>query len=242
MRALLVSGVFLLLGVLLVAPVAAQDDAPPPEASSAEPIDPLTALAEGNRLFRNGEYAAAVDTYRAGYTTDAPHPTLVYNLGTALHHLDRLPEAVLWYRRAGDSDDPWLEENLWLARRSLGSQIMPSAGLAGHLARHGTLLRGVAVILAWGAFAMILLWRDGRPPWVLPTAFALTLAVYMTAVGAEHWGPKAAVLLEECRSGGSDLPAGTEAWVRPLDDGTFRLAGTEVTCPESSVGLVAPKG
>ena len=86
--------------------------------SAASPQDPQAALREGNRLFRDGQIEAAVTVYLEGYVPPAPHPTLLYNLGTALHHLDRLPEAVLWYRRAAAAGD---RSRAWRAAGAAGA-------------------------------------------------------------------------------------------------------------------------
>lgn len=201
--------------------------------------DPLAALNEGNRLFRNGELEAAVEAYRAGYSPDAPNPTLAYNLGTALHHLGRLPEAILWYRRAGDSDDPWLAENLWLARRSLGTRALPAGGLVGVLAPRPDVLRWLAVLCAWGAAAAVVA-RRKLPLWTAAAAFAACVALYGGGAALERWGPRPAVLLETCRTSAGELPAGTEAWVRRQDDGSFKVATAEAVCPAESVALVDP--
>ena len=214
---------------------ASGQEEPAPEALS----DPVAALNEGNRLFRNGQLERAVEVYRQGWEPENPHPTLVYNLGTALHHLGHLPEAVLWYRRAADSNDPWLEENLWLARRSLGSQALPPGGVAGTLAGHGALLRWSAVALAWIGLLAFLAWRE-MPKWLLLTAFLATAVLYGTAWGLEKWGPEPAVLLVDCASPAGELPAGSEAWVKHQGDGAFRVVGTEATCPPEAVGLVRP--
>jgi tetratricopeptide (TPR) repeat protein len=205
------------------------------EAGSA---DPVAALTEGNRHFRNGQLEAAVEAYRRGYSPDAPHPTLLYNLGTALHHLDRLPEAILWYRRAGGSEDPWLEENLWLARRSLGSQVMPPGGPVGWLTRHTGPLRIGGVALAWAAL-LLLIAAPRLPRTAAAVAGVLALLLYGTAAGVERWGPREAVVLESCSSPAGEIPPGTETWVQPLDDG-WRIAGSRATCPPDAVALVFP--
>lgn len=212
-------------------------------AEDTEPAanDPLAALNEGNRLFRNGEIEAAVEAYRAGYSPGAPQPTLAYNLGAALHHLDRLPEAILWYRRAGDSDDPWLAENLWLARRSLGTQVLPPGGLTGLLAPRADVLRWLAVLCAWGAAAAVVA-RRKLPLWVAAAAFAACVALYGAAGALERWGPRPAVLLETCHTTAGELPAGTEVWVRRQDDGGFKVATAEAVCPAAAVALVDPQG
>ncbi len=202
--------------------------------------DPVAALREGNRLFRNGQLEEAVATYRSGYSPAAPHPTLAYNLGTTLHHLDRLPEAILWYRRGGDSADPWLEENLWLARRSLGSQSLPAAGLLGHLSGQTRWLEMLAVAAGWLSFVALLLFPR-LPGWSLLSAALLAVVLYAGAAALHRWGPAPAVLLQDCSTPVGDLPAGTEVWVQRAGD-AWRLAGSgNGFCPLEHAELVIPR-
>lgn len=201
--------------------------------------DPLTSLAEGNRLFRNGEVEAAIDAYTSGYSPAAPHPTLLYNLATALHHVDRLPEAILWYRRGADAEDPWLEENLWLARRSLGSQVMQPGGSLGWLTRHADHLRLAAIVLGWlSLLLMIALPR--MPLWGLAASAAVAFLLYGGAAGVDRWGPRPAVVLSDCYTEAGELPAGTEAWVRPSLDGRWAVSGSVAVCDPDTVELVFP--
>ncbi len=205
--------------------------------------DPETALDDGNRLFKSGRIEAAVEVYRRGYVPRVPrvpHPTLAYNLGTALHHLGRLPEAVLWYRRAGGSGDPWLEENLWLARRRLGSQVLPPVGPLGSLARQVDALRLAAIAAAWATFLALIAVRR-FPLWGFLTSALLAGALYGAAAGVERWGPRPAVLVADCTSAAGEFPAGTEAWVRPLADGRFRVSGSAAVCDRETVELVFPQ-
>jgi hypothetical protein len=225
-------------------------------ATAASPRDPQAALREGNRLFRDGQIEAAVEVYLEGYLPSASHPTLLYNLGTALHHLDRLPEAVLWYRRAagaGDRSqlwraaepperlhsDPWLQENLWLARRSLGSQSLPPGGSLGWLCRHTAGLRAAALALAWVTLLAVVL-RETMPVWAVAAAAVVAVAIYGGAAAVEHWGPQPAVVLEDCPTPAGELPAGTEVWVRPAAGG-WRIPGDpDLVCPPQAVALVFP--
>jgi Ca-activated chloride channel homolog len=57
-------------------------------------------LERGNRLYRNGEYAEAVEAYRGALGTRADGPALRYNLGTALLRLGRYAEAEEYLRGA----------------------------------------------------------------------------------------------------------------------------------------------
>ncbi len=227
--------------------------------AQSPPADPLTALNEGNRLFRNGQIQEAVDVYTTGYDPAAPHPTLLYNLGTALHHLDRIPEAILWYRRAAEvggatsaedagdeapiagQGDPWLQENLWLARRSLGSEMLPASGALGWLGRHGGSLRIAAIVLAWIALLALLV-APRMPIWGFAGIAVLAFAFYGGAIAVDRWGPRAAVVLEDCFTPVGELPAGTEIWVRPASSGGWLISGSDnAVCEGGTVGLVIPE-
>ena len=213
--------------------------------SPASSVSATRALEEGNRLFRNGQLEAALEAYRSGYAPDSPHPTLLYNLATTLHHLDRLPEAILWYRRAAESQDPWLEENLWLARRSLGSQTLPPAGLLGTLVGHTDLFRLTAIALAWLTFGALLFGRpseSGRTPWPLLVGAGFACLLYACALAIGHWGPRPAVLMTDCSTAVGDLPAGTEVWVTPSPGDAWQISGSSgAICPSESLELVIPK-
>ncbi len=212
----------------------------PAFAESPASIDPMAALGEGNRLFRDGRLEEAASAYADGYQADSAHPTLVYNLGTTLHHLDRLPEAILWYRRAGDSDDAWLHDNLWLARRTLGSQRLHAGGIDGLLARHNRLLAYAGIVLAWVTLGLFLL-GDRLTTWVWIIAAILAITCYGTSMAANRWASQPAVLMQDCHSEAGELPAGTEAWVRRQADGQWRVAAdASPLCPPDSVALVSP--
>jgi tetratricopeptide (TPR) repeat protein len=210
------------------------------------------ALARGNRLARRGELEAAVDAYSGalgdadGAPLDAGDAALAYNLGTTYHRLGRLPEALLWYRRAAAAgSDPWLRENLELARAELAAARFPPAGLTGRLAAHPAAVRAAAVLLAWVAMILFLLRRrlDRRLPeaaaegaWA--AAALLALVVWGTGAALAAWGPRPAVLLDAC---GGELTEGSEVWVSPAGEDGWAVAGaaTGLVCPDASVGLVA---
>jgi len=63
-------------------------------------------LERGNRLYRQGRYAEAVEAYRAALRDGNESPTLHYNLGTALLRLGKLDEAEQHLRAALASIDP----------------------------------------------------------------------------------------------------------------------------------------
>ncbi len=225
----LLLGFFTMLVILATpAPISAQD---PSQA----------ALLEGNQLFRNGQIEEAVEVYRAGHTQENPHPTLLYNLGTALHHLDRLPEAILWYRRGATSDDPWLQENLWLARRSLGSQTLEPAGFMGWLSRHPRIPTLAAVSVSWLTLLFVAL-RGRSALWIAATGGILAGVLLAGGAAARHWGYHPAVVLEDCNTALGELPAGTEAWVRRGAEGGWIVSGAGATrCPDESLALIAPE-
>ncbi len=260
----LIYGLTALVLPLMVARARAQEPAPQEENgtqtevpngdASATPTNPgplpqspagdilSTALEDGNQLFRGGQIEAAVDVYQAGFRPDQAQPILAYNLGTALHHLNRLPEAILWYRRAGSSDDPWLEDNLWLARRTLGSQRLPAQGLFGRLVPSLPLLRGLGIALAWTSLLLVVLARR-TPSWAPLLCATLAFLTFGAAVLGQHLAPREGVLLKDCTATGLEIPAGSEVWVRPVAGGGWRLAtGSQpITCPSEAVALVFPR-
>ncbi len=211
-------------------------------AGDRPPGDPSAALSDGNRLFRDGRLEAAVAAYLAGAAEGEPHPTLCYNLGTALHHLDRLPEAVLWYRRAAESGagDPWLEDNLWLARRALGSRALPPGSVLGWLRQQAGGVRLAAVVIAWLTLLLVTV-QPGIPIRAVAAAALSAAAIYGGAAAIERWGPQPAVILQACPTGAGELPAGTQAWVSPAPGGHWRISGAgDAVCPADTVALVHP--
>jgi tetratricopeptide (TPR) repeat protein len=229
---------------------------------AAVPMDPEMALAEGNRLFEKDEVEAALAAYARGYTSGGVLSgtlastlagtlanTLAYNAGTCALRLGRLPEALLWYRRAqaANPDDPWLRDNLALTRRALGDP--PEAPLSAGAwldRRRGLAVAGVA--LAWGALAVLILGRRGGVHRLLPLLALLACAAFAAGTLLGRFGPRAAVLLAACPAEGGlpALPPGTEVWVRPAAGGGWRIVGQTVghrsglRCPAEAVGLVAP--
>jgi hypothetical protein len=207
------------------------------------------ALEEGNRLFRSGRLVEAMTAYAAGWSPGGSAgggtgagAVLAYNLGTTAHRLGRYPEAVLWYRRAAAArlDDPWLRDNLDLARARSGAEVMPPSGVLGWLAAYRSLVAGLAVVLVWTALGLRVaaLRGGGRRGWPVVAAAALVTWVAAAALGV--WGPRPAVLLESCRGADATFAAGTEAWVgRPVAGARPVLGGpVGLTCPERSLGWI----
>lgn len=217
-------------------------------AAPAPPEDTTTALREGNRRFHAGDLEEALEIYATGYDGTAD-PLLAYNLGTAAHHLERLPEALLWYRRAeaARTGDPWLRENLALVRgqlRDAGARGETESGWAFWM-DHRRQLLGIGALLAWAALPAVLLPRSSRTRRAALAAVALAASLpFAAGLLLGHFGPRAAVLLQDCRGPGGKLLAGSEIRVFPADEpaggGGWRIPATGFICPEASVGLVEP--
>jgi tetratricopeptide (TPR) repeat protein len=209
----------------------------------AAPVGPEAALAEGNRRFEKEDVEAALEAYTRGYSGggSAVDGVLAYNAGTCALRLGRLPEALLWYRRAEAAapGDPWLRDNLALTRRALGDPPEEDPAWGGWLAgRRGLAVAGVA--LAWGTLALLLTAR--RPSgWLLASLALLACACFASGMLLDRFGPRAAVLLAACPAKGDGLPAGREVWVRPAGDGWHVIGETrKLRCPVEAVGLVEP--
>jgi len=207
-------------------------------------LDPETALAEGNRRFARDEIETALAAYARGYAGDGSRADglLAYNAGTCALRLGRLPEALLWYRRAetADPEDPWLQDNLAMTRRALGDP--PEAALsAGGWPAYRRWLAWAGVALAWMALALLVLDRR-LPRGLLPLLALLGCAAFAAGMLPGRFGPRAAVLLWACPARDGRLPAGSEVWVRPAEDGGWRIvgAGAGPRCPPEAVGVVAP--
>lgn len=229
-------------------------------------------LAEGNRRYRGGDLEGALALYASGYDPAHPDPLLAYNLGATAHRLGRLPEALLWYRRAEahaplallpGGGDPWLADNLALARRELGAPRVFPQGWALLAARRDVLLLA-GCLLAWAAVLVLVvepaagrrlrtapaipIVRIGRIVRTVRTLRivrigALGLALAGAALYGAAWllaarGPREAVLLAPC----GDLPAGSEVWVRRAGAGgpTLLAGAPGPPCPAEVLGLVAP--
>lgn len=206
--------------------------------------DPLAALAAGNEAAAAGKTEEAARAYLEGYDPAAVHPTLAYNLGSTLHQLGRLPEAILWYRRAaGESagapgGDPWLEDNLLLARRTLGSQTAGHPDFWAELRKNAPLLNGAAIAVAWAGAALALFLPRRRG--LAAIGLAAGLGLFAVAWLSYSRGAREAVLLSDCATGAGNLPAGSELWVVP-EGAAYRIAGSrDASCPAASLALIRP--
>jgi tetratricopeptide (TPR) repeat protein len=237
-----------LLPLLLLAPgpdLAARADPRPASTATREERDPAAMLAQGDRLFREGDFRSAMRAYESAAAGGPADPLLAYDLGVAAHRLGRLPVAVLWYRRAARPlvPDPWLAENLAAARQSLGAAPPRPRGIA-FWAAHRDELHVAGILLAWAALALYALpsrRRKGASAKRGRMIAALAL-LSLASFGAGEWlarrGPRAAVLLAPCGA----LPAGSEVWVEPApsrgDD--LRVSSGGPACPAAAIGLVDP--
>jgi len=206
----------------------------------AASADPEAALSEGNRLFEKDEVEVALEAYARGYAGGGSpvDGVLAYNAGTCALRLGRLPEALLWYRRAEGiaPGDPWLRDNLALTRRALGDPPEENPLWSALLEnRRWTAALGVA--LAWTALGLLV--AAPRLSRGLLAALALfACAAFAAGTLLDRFGPRAAVLLVACPARKDGLPAGSEVWVRPAEDGWRVVRGP--LCPMTAVGLVQP--
>jgi hypothetical protein len=208
------------------------------------PLDAASALREGNRRFHAGDLEGAIAAYASGY--DGSDPLLAYNIGTAAHHLGRLPEALLWYRRAeasGQVRDTWLRENLELVRgqlRDAGAREETGTAWSFWMGQRQRLV-WIGLLLAWAALPALLLPRDPRVRRAAVAAVALAAGLpFAAGLWLGRNGPRAAVLLADCPGPSGSLRAGSEVRVFSADGGAWRVPGTGFVCPNASVGLVEP--
>ena len=238
-----------------------------PTPPAGDPVDARTALREGNRRLRLGDAESAIAAWEAGWHGggSGEEAALAYNLATTAHRLGRLPEAVVWYRRAeaAGGGDAWLAENLALARAELGAPALAPAGPLVRLAARPVMLPALAAGLSWlaaGMLAASLLARGRREPAASAASSsgggattavrlrraglalgAAALAAWAAGAAVAAGAPRPAVLTAACPAAGGELPAGAEVWVRPAEDGGgWRIAAASpgTVCPPESVGLI----
>lgn len=88
----------------------------------------LVSVERGNRLYRAGNYAEAVDAYRAALADGEDSPVLRYNLGTALLQLGRYDEAEEHLQAALNDVDPETRERVYY---NLGQRYLEDARQTG---------------------------------------------------------------------------------------------------------------
>jgi tetratricopeptide (TPR) repeat protein len=97
------------LAALSAAPAAAQPSRAQAPETEAEEVDPLKKKAQelltrGVELASEGDYASALDKFRAAHEL-FPSPKLLLNIGTSLRHLGRYSEALATYQEYLDHPD-----------------------------------------------------------------------------------------------------------------------------------------
>lgn len=93
----------------------------------------------GNRLYREGRYAEAVEAYEEALRDGDTSPELHYNLGTALLRLGRYDEAGQYLQSALEGIDPDLRRR---SLYNLGNRFLEAARAESDLQMQGTLLQG----------------------------------------------------------------------------------------------------
>lgn len=150
----------------------------------------LSLLAEGNQLYRDGDFEAARRRYLQVVEFEAMDSRLYYNLGNACLKTERLGEAIVWYERALrlSPRDEDVQANLRFARH-LKRDREPASGdpavwrFLMRLYLYPTLNElSVAFSLCWiGAFCVAghRLWRPsaGGPARTAALALCVLLAV-----------------------------------------------------------------
>lgn len=207
------------------------------------PLEPQDALRLGNRAYRDGRLEQALELYTAGYRPG--RRLLAYNAGTTAHHLDRLPLALLWYRRAAreSDDDAWLRANRELVREQLAAPRHPPPGSWATLLPAAPWLTWLGVACAW--LGLLIAWRRwGSSRIARLPEIVLALAGLLLAAGwmLPRRAPRPLVLTAPCDDAKGSLPAGAETWGRPAaDDSTaYELTTPDgpLRCPASGVGEV----
>lgn len=183
---------------------------------------------EGNRLYREGDFRAALESYVLIEESGFESGPLFYNMGNAYFKLGHLGAAILYYERAiqllpGDDD---VRANLELARSLTVDQVTPLPGFLPFrilrwwvdLLSPSALawLVGSAWVLALGALSVRVLRPDGplgrwslRVAWlagVVTVVFGLNLVIREAGLGV----PDRAVVMAESvdvQSAPSDDPS-----------------------------------
>jgi tetratricopeptide (TPR) repeat protein len=200
--------------------------------SAVTPATPLVGqedfFVEGNRLYREGDFAGALESYlrieEAGFESGA----LYYNIGNSYFKLGELGSAILYYERArrlmpGDDD---LQANLDLARTLTVDEVNPLPGFLPirairwwiHLLppRVLTWLVGLTYVSAMVGLTLWVLWRGSSAgTWAgrMAGAMGLVAAVFGVNLLAVELGigeARRAVVLDEAadvQSAPSDDPS-----------------------------------
>lgn len=205
-------------------------------------------LQPSDELAPRAELEASLARHAAAWTAESGEARRLaaYNAGTVALQLGRLPEAVLWLRRAevgAWGQDGWTADNLAAVRRLVDGGEPSLATKWSLVARAAPWLSWGGVALAWTAFGLGLA-RGARPSQSMRSRSRRTLGalaaaglLYFTGFALARWGPREAVLLQECP--GLPAPPGREVWVLPGAEAVRVLGPAPARpCPAASVGLV----
>lgn len=93
--------------------------------SMAQVEDAVFNFDEGNKLYREGQYAEAINAYEKARTSGYTSGLLNYNLGNAYYRNDQLGQAIRFYEKARVymPDNPELLHNLEYARSQTRDQF-----------------------------------------------------------------------------------------------------------------------
>ncbi len=156
-----------LCGFLLICVACSAQDAPPDGDATGTTDNAAQRFAEANRLYVEGDYAAASDGYLAlieqGYHT----LPVYYNLGNACAQLGESGRAVLYYRRA-----------LLIAPRHADTRFN-LAHVTAHLA-----YQPPVVVRGWGRMLLEWLWARVSVGELLVAALCL---YWLTAIAGAWW-------------------------------------------------------
>ncbi len=72
----------------------------PVHEAQAQLSSAVQAFDEGNELYRDGDYAAAIEAYEKAMAGGYASSVLFYNMGNANYRMDKLGEAVRYYEKA----------------------------------------------------------------------------------------------------------------------------------------------
>ena len=161
--------------VLLLVVVALACATTPIAGHAASAAPPESLFVAGNAAFERGDYAEAVDTYRALTERGIVNPSLEFNLGNAYFKTGDLGHAVLHYERAHrlDPRNEDVRENLTLVRTLMRDKqlaVEPAGIRRAAMAWHRGTTVSESVAVASGlyallcALAVVLVFR--RTPWV----------------------------------------------------------------------------
>lgn len=183
---------------------------------------------EGNRLYREGDFAGALESYLRIEEAGFESGPLFYNIGNAYFKQGDLGAAILYYERArrlmpGDDD---LQANLELARGLTVDEVNPLPGFLPFRAirwwihllpvRALTWLVAVTYVTAMVGLALWILWRGTAPgTWagrlaVASGAVALVFGVNLVVVDLGVGEARRAVVMDESadvQSAPSDDPS-----------------------------------